>query len=76
MSKRSTSICEKPGSAGVDRAAVDPLELAVARQRAEVAPHRHLRHAEALGEVGDVRGPAAHGAQDLLASLGGKQGHH
>ena len=74
-SKRSTSICEKPGSAESHRAAVDALELAVARQRAEVAAHGHLRHAEALGEIGDVRGPAADGAQDLLASLGGKKGH-
>ena len=62
--------------AGVDRAAVDAFELAVARQRAEVAPDRHLRHAEALGQVGDVRGPVADGAQDLLASLSGKKGHH
>ena len=61
--------------AGVDRAAVHALELAVARQRAEVAPDRHLRHAEALGQVGHVRGPAADGAQDLLAALGGKKGH-
>ena len=76
MSKRSTSICEKPGSAPEShRAAVDALELAVARQRAQVAPHRHLRHAEALGQVGHVRRPAAHGAKDLLAALGGKKRH-
>ena len=43
---------------------------------AEVAAHGHLRHAEALGEIGHVRGPAADCAQDLLASLGGKKGHH
>ena len=60
---------------GIDRAAVHPFELAVARQRAEVAPHRHLRHAEALGQVGHVRRPTAHRAQDLLPSLGGKKGH-
>ena len=59
--------------AGLDRAAVHPLELAVAGERAEVAPDGHLRHAEALGEVGHVRGPRAHGAEDLLAALGGKK---
>ncbi len=43
--------------AGLHRAAVHALELAVARERAEVAPDRHLRHAEVLGQIRDVRGP-------------------
>ena len=75
-SKRSTSICEKPGSLrGVHGAAVDALELAVARQRVQIAAHGHLRHAEALGQVGDVRGAAADGAKDLLAALCGQERH-
>ncbi len=60
---------------GVDRAAVDALELAVAGERGQIAPHGHLRHAEALGEVGHVGAPPADGAQDLLTALGGKQRH-
>ena len=75
-SKRSTSICEKPGSwPECIGAAVDALELAVARQRVQIAAHGHLRHAEALGQVGHVRGAAAHGAQDLLTALCGQERH-
>src|SRR5205823_2434590 len=55
--------------------AVHALELAVAGERAEIAAHGHLRHAEALGQVGHVRRAAADGPEDLLAALGGEQGH-
>ena len=56
-SRRSTSICANGGSLALaDRAAVDALELAVARELREVAAHGHLRHAEALRQLDDVRG--------------------
>ena len=60
---------------GVHGAAVDALELAVARQRVQIAADGHLRHAEALRQVGDVRLAAADGAKDLSAALCRQERH-
>ncbi len=64
-------LVERLLAADLDGAAADALDVALAGERVEVAPHRHLRDAEAARQVGDVHRAGADGPQHLLAPLGG-----